>query len=384
MATSAHADKPQLPQWEVGNEPKFIAEVAELLKDSNVPCILVGPAYHRVLGIRGGIETVSFAIDGNHLKKAREALEVAGLSRQCRDEGTCCYSQPSFRFRVPKPNDLFHIERFQDGEKHPEIGHISLYKREKWLPRLSSIPVSPPESDDLDYLLASDERLPFACEEHRRACRDNDKVNATKCVCDKKGENYTCGRYPKSLPGVMILRPARLVETWVSAEVNQWLLEYHRDIELCGDQGRFWDALYSFPDYSLWKFDAFATEFQLWWVMVRLTVGYVRGLSVPQLDPEGCRDRDVPEETFPRGLFPKEAIPPGFLPQNILELENFENEDSTEDEDRTSSGMKPQKKATAADISFRRREQLRIIRQDMLIELDCRRMMHPIKGVSPV
>ncbi|PYH31546.1 uncharacterized protein BO87DRAFT_399359 [Aspergillus neoniger CBS 115656] len=336
----AHTDKSQLPQWEVGNEPY------------SVPCILIGPVYHRILGIRGGIETVSFAIDGNYLKKAREVLKTAGLSRQCKDEGTRCYSPPSFR-----------------------------------------IPASPTESDDLDCLLASDERLPFACEEHRRACRDNDKINSTECACDKEGEKYTCGRYPKSLPGVMILRPARLVETWVSAEVNEWLLEYHRDMELCGDQGRFWDALYSSPEYSLWKFDRFKTEFQLWWMMVRLTVGYVRDLSVPQLDPEGCRDRDIPGEA-PRGLFPEEdmrrvffsrrGLPPGFFPENILELENFEDEDSTEDEDMTSSDMKPQKTATVADISFRRRKQLRIIRQDMLIELAQGRMMHPIKGVSPV
>ncbi|GLA89437.1 hypothetical protein AtubIFM56815_003914 [Aspergillus tubingensis] len=255
--------------------------------------------------------------------------------------------------------------------------------------------LAPPEPDDLDYLLASDERLPFACEEHSRACRDNDKVNATECICDKEGEKYTCGRYPKSLPGVMILHPARLVETWVSAEVNEWLLEYHRDMELCGDQGRFWDALYSFPEYSLWKFDSFKTEFQLWWVMVRLTVGYVRGLSVTQLDLEGCRDRDIPGEA-PRGLFPEEdmrrvffpgeAFPQGFFPEKILKLENFEDEDSTGEDspDKTSCEINPGKKATAADISFRRREQLPIIRLKMLYKLAQVCMMHPITGVSPV
>ncbi|OJI88433.1 hypothetical protein ASPTUDRAFT_35417 [Aspergillus tubingensis CBS 134.48] len=133
-----------------------------------------------------------------------------------------------------------------------------------------------------------------------------------------------CPSRARSIVGRVILHPARLVETWVSAEVNEWLLEYHRDIELCEDQGRFWDALYSFPEYSLWKFGEFKTEFQLWWVMVRLTVGYVRGLSVPQLDPEGCRDRDIPGEA-PKGFFPEEdmrrvlfleeAVPPGFVPE---------------------------------------------------------------------
>ncbi|GKZ27822.1 hypothetical protein AbraIFM66951_011823 [Aspergillus brasiliensis] len=370
MSTSAITGEHQLPHWEVGNEPKFIAEVAKLLKDKDVPCVLIGPAYHRILGIRGGIETISFAIDKEFLKKAGLVLEAAGLSRECPDKDACCYSQASFCFRVPKPNDLFHVERLRDGNKHPVVGHISLYKREKWLPRLSSIPVSPPRPDNSDYILASDERLPFACEEHRRACRDNDKVIATMCVCGKEDEKYTGGRYSKSLPEVMILRPARLIETWVSAEFNEHLLEYHRDIEIGGDQGRFWDALYSFPEYSLWSHAAVAPELRLWWVMVRLTVGYVRGLSMPQLDSVGSPARDLPEEDFPRGFFPEAIFASGDSP----------DEDSSEEDSQEEAGQA----ATIADISNRRRKQLRLIRQEMLFELAASRKMHPIKGVSPV